>query len=191
MRGTITNSKQIFNRETFSIPFIQESLSAHMTPLPPLELPYTIRVDKAFHETPGGPPPTIYDIQLPIDSTLRTAMQEHLRSPTYAPALQEIAKLNDETAVIIAALQHSKAKHIFLTNLSKYPVEWLNKWVNSQQRDLEIIRGEAARTSELSSGGEEWRKGGDRGAWGTEGAREAAAIYLHKDAVVRGVRDRV
>lgn len=160
-----------------------------MTPLPPLELPYTIRVDKAYHE--NNPQPTIYDIQLPLDSTLHTAMQEHLRSPTYAPALQEIAKLNDETAVIIAALQHSKAKHIFVTNLSKYPVEWLNKWVNSQQRDLEIIRGEAARTSELSIGGEEWRKGGDRGAWGTEGAREAAAIYLHKDAVVRGVRDRV
>lgn len=160
-----------------------------MQPLPPIELPYTIRVDKAFHE--NNPQPTIYDIQLPLDSTLRLALQQHLTSPSYAPALQQISALNDETAVIIAALQHSKAKHIFLDNLSKNPVEWLNKWVNSQQRDLDIIKGETARTGENVGAGEEWRKGGDRGAWGTESAREAAAIYLHKDAVNRGVRDRV
>lgn len=56
----------------------------------------------------------------------------------------------------------------------------MKKWVSSQARDLEVIRGEGGRGGEIAVSGDEWRKGGDRGVWGGESVRESVALMLSR-----------
>jgi len=72
-------------------------------------------------------------------------------------------------------------------------VAFLKRWISSQKRDLEVILGEASRPGvRLPSAlradnapddiglplGDEWRKGGEGGIWGGQGARESVGLFL-------------
>lgn len=146
-----------------------------MTSLPPVKLPYTIRVDKDFHENPQ---PTIYDIRVSIDDPLRAALSSYLTNPIYAQNLREIASLNEHLAVLMLKLGNSKAKHNFFDSLSKNPTEFIAKWLSSQKRDLEVIAGEATRGGGEDASGDEWRKGGEDGIWGSENVRESVNLLV-------------
>lgn len=73
--------------------------------------------------------------------------------------------------------------------MSRDPVGFLHKWISSQKRDMEVILGEGGRFAGDQEGmmGEEWRKGGHRGVWGSEGVRESVGLMVGKSV---GVRDR-
>lgn len=146
-----------------------------MTSLPPVKLPYTIRVDKEFHENPQ---PTIYDIRVSIDDPLRAALSAYLTNPSYAHNLREIASLNEHLAVLVLKVGNSKAKHNFFDALSKNPTEFIAKWLSSQKRDLEVIAGEATRGGGEDASGDEWRKGGEGGIWGSENVRESVNLLV-------------
>jgi SWI/SNF-related matrix-associated actin-dependent regulator of chromatin subfamily D len=146
-----------------------------MTSLPPVKLPYTIRVDKEFHENPQ---PTIYDIRVSVDDPLRAALSAYLTNPSYAHNLREIASLNEHLAVLILKIGNSKAKHNFFDSLSKNPTEFIAKWLSSQKRDLEVIAGEATRGGGEDASGDEWRKGGEDGIWGSENVRESVNLLV-------------
>jgi SWI/SNF-related matrix-associated actin-dependent regulator of chromatin subfamily D len=146
-----------------------------MTSLPPVKLPYTIRVDKEFHEDPQ---PTIYDIRVSVDDPLRAALSAYLTNPSYAHNLREIASLNEHLAVLILKIGNSKAKHNFFDSLSKNPTEFIAKWLSSQKRDLEVIAGEATRGGGEDASGDEWRKGGEDGIWGSENVRESVNLLV-------------
>ncbi|KAI2788623.1 hypothetical protein POX_e06644 [Penicillium oxalicum] len=53
--------RSIFGRDQMFFPQIPESIGPHTSPMDPIKLPYTIRVDEEFHKSPT---PTIYDIQV-------------------------------------------------------------------------------------------------------------------------------
>ena len=146
-----------------------------MTSLPPVKLPYTIRVDKDFHENPQ---PTIYDIRVSVDDPLRAALASYLTNPLYAHSLREIASLNEHLAVLVLKLGNSKAKHNFFDSLSKNPTEFIAKWLSSQKRDLEVIAGEATRGGGEDASGDEWRRGGEEGIWGSENVRESVNLLV-------------
>ncbi|OBT46928.1 hypothetical protein VE00_02527 [Pseudogymnoascus sp. WSF 3629] len=167
--------RQIFQRDTGYIPSITDAIIPHLSALPPVSLPYTIRVDQDFHKQPE---PTVYDVRVTIDGALRARLHAFNMNPNYAGTLRDIATLNDELSAIIQALSHSKSKHAFLTSLSKDPANYLLKWISSQKRDLEVICGEAARGGGEDVGGEEWRRGGAGSVWGTENVRESVNLML-------------
>ena len=146
-----------------------------MTSLPPIKLPYTIRVDKEFHENPQS---TIYDIRVSVDDPLRAALSVYLSNPSYAHNLREIASLNEHLAVLVLKIGNSKAKHNFFDSLSKNPTEFIGKWLSSQKRDLEVIAGEATRGGGEDASGDEWRKGGEDGIWGSENVRESVNLLV-------------
>jgi len=146
-----------------------------MTTLSPIKLPYTIRVDKEFHENPQ---PTIYDIKVTVDDPLKAALQAYLENPSYAASLREITNLNDRLAVLVQAISNSKSKHAFFDALSKNPTEFIVKWLSSQKRDLEIVAGEAMRGGGEDAKGEEWRKGGKDGIWGSVNVRESVNLIV-------------
>jgi SWI/SNF-related matrix-associated actin-dependent regulator of chromatin subfamily D len=145
-----------------------------MSPLPPVKLPYTIRVDKEFHENPQ---PTIYDIRVTVDDPLRSALASYLTNPAYAHDLREIASLNDHLAVLMLKIGNSKSKHTFFDAFSKNPTEFIGKWLSSQKRDLDIIAGEAIRGGE-DANGDEWRRGGENGIWGSDTVRESVNLIV-------------
>jgi SWI/SNF-related matrix-associated actin-dependent regulator of chromatin subfamily D len=146
-----------------------------MSSLPPVKLLYTIRVDKEFHEDPQ---PTIFDIRVAVDDPLRAALSSYLTNPSYAHNLREISSLNDHLAVLVLKIGNSKSKHTFFDSLSKNPTEVIAKWLSSQKRDLEVIAGEATRGGGEDASGDEWRKGGRDGIWGSENVRESVNLIV-------------
>ncbi|TVY50518.1 SWI/SNF and RSC complexes subunit ssr3, partial [Lachnellula cervina] len=166
---------QVLSREKGYIPYLPDVVMQHMTSLEPVKLPYTIRVDKEFHENPQ---PTIYDVQVLVDDPLRAALMSYLQNPTYAQNLLDIADLNERVAVLIQKIGNSKSKHGFFDALSKNPTEFIARWLSSQKRDLDIMSGEAARGVSEDAKGDEWRRGGKDGIWGSENVRESVNLIV-------------
>ncbi|KAG7108453.1 Serine/threonine-protein kinase PKH2 like [Verticillium longisporum] len=140
-----------------AIPNLGEYVDRFLEPLPPVSLPYTIRVDEAFHRNPQ---PTVYDVQVAVDDSLRNTTLPFVASPTYGNALKEIIALDDQLTTLVGAVANSKAKHSFFMSLGNDPAVFLQDWFSSQKRDLEIIVGEATRGGGEDASGEEWRRGG-------------------------------
>ena len=65
-----------------------------------------------------------------------------LASPHYTQQTHEILAIDDQIAVIVQAINHSKAKRDFWMNLALDPKGFVDRWVASQKRDLEVILGD-------------------------------------------------
>lgn len=152
-----------------------------MISLPPVKLPYTIRVDKDFHEDPQ---PTIYDIRVQVDDPLKAALASYMANPANATTLRDINELNDKLATLVLKITNSKSKHAFFDALSKNPTEFIAKWLSSQKRDLEVISGEATRGGGEDATGDEWRRGGKESIWGSENVRESVNLLVGTRAKV-------
>ncbi|KAF9885500.1 SWI/SNF complex component snf12 [Aspergillus nanangensis] len=175
--------RSIFGRDQMFFPQIPESIGPHTSPLDPIKLPYTIRVDEDFHKDPT---PTVYDIQVAVEDPLRAKMLALTQNPQYTTGLRQITAMDEQVALIIQALTHSRARHSFYTALSKDPATFVRRWINSQRRDLETILGEAPRGGGEDGSGPEFRRGGTDGVWDTVVAREAVRYMLAKPEAVMG-----
>lgn len=175
---------QVFGREHLPFPQIPELIGLHIGPLDPIKLPYTIRIDEAFQKDPV---PTVYDIRVAVEDPLRGKMLALTQNPQYSAGLRQIAALDDQLALIVQALMHSRAKHAFYSALSKDPVTFLRRWLNSQRRDLEMILGEATRGGGSDGSGPEFRRGGQDSVWDSAVAGEAVRYLLAKpEAIAAG-----
>ncbi|KAF7549986.1 hypothetical protein G7Z17_g6021 [Cylindrodendrum hubeiense] len=154
-----------------------ELLKKHLRPLPPISLPYTIRIDQEFHKDPQ---PTIYDIQVSVEDSFRDSLLPLINNPQYAAMLKDVTTLDDQLARVIQAIAVSKAKHSFFTSLSEDPANFVKNWLSSQKRDLEVIMGEASRGGGEHASGDEWRRGGKDSVWATQNARESVNVLLSK-----------
>lgn len=175
----VTNSVQVIQREKGYIPYLSDAVLIHLTSLPPVQLQYTIRVDKDFHESPT---PTIYDIQVQVDDPLKDALSNYITNPAYATNLREIATLNDHLAILVQRISNSKSKHAFFDALSKHPTDFISKWLSSQQRDLEVISGENLRANGGGEDayGDEWRWGGANGIWASDDVKESVKLLVNQ-----------
>ncbi|KAK5997379.1 SWI/SNF and RSC complexes subunit ssr3-like protein [Cladobotryum mycophilum] len=148
--------KKVIGRDTGVIPMLNEYVMPHLQPLPPISLPYTIRVDEAFHKNPQ---PTIYDVQVLVDDPSRATLRPLVNNPQYASMLKEVNGLDEQLARLVQTISVSKAKHSFFSSMSGDPASFVRSWLSSQKRDLEVIMGEAASGYENVTG-DEWRRGG-------------------------------
>ncbi len=146
----------------------------HLHPLPPIKLPYTIRVDPTHH---ANPEPTVYDIRVATEDTIRRKIMAMTQNPEYATTLRQIAQLDDALALIVQAIQRSKAKHTFYRSMAKDPVNFINRWMSSQKRDLEVIMGEATRGGGEDGSGLEFQRGGSKGMWDSPVSIPEGPIY--------------
>ncbi|KAJ5647676.1 hypothetical protein N7490_004048 [Penicillium lividum] len=165
----------IFGREQMFFPQIPEMIAPHTSPIDPIKLPYTIRVDEDFHKDPT---PTIYDIQVAVEDPLRAKMMTLIQNPQYTSVMRQISSLDDQVALIVQALTNSRARHAFFTALSKDPANFVKRWVNSQRRDLESILGDVNSGGDAS--GPEFRRGGENSVWNSAVANEAVRYMLAK-----------
>ncbi|KAG8628965.1 hypothetical protein KVT40_002830 [Elsinoe batatas] len=179
--------RSIFGLEVLTFPQLREIIltQGHLTELPPIQLPYTIRLDKDYlspvTDTPSAQ--TIYDVLVPLPSPLDAAIKKLATDTTHIARLREIQDIDADIAVIVQAISRATQKHKFLTSLSEDPVRFVRRWVGSQKRDLEIFLAEGGRGyGEDAPLPESMRRGGEGGVWGTEGVREAAGVYLARSA---------
>lgn len=156
---------------------LNEYVTQHIRPLPPISLPYTIRVDEDFHRNPQ---PTVYDVQVLVDDPLRVELQPFVNNAQYAAMLKDVNSLDEQLAKLVQHIAVSKAKHSFFTSLSDDPATFVRNWLSSQKRDLEIIMGEAPKGGGESAQGDEWRRGGADSVWVTSNARESVNVLLSR-----------
>lgn len=159
------------------IPQLHALITPLLSPLPPVKLPYTIRVDEDFHKDAQS---TVYDIRVAVNDPLREKMLSFLNNSSYNSMLKEAAGLDEQLATIVQAVHVSKSKHSFLTSLSEDPATFVNTWLSSQKRDLDVVMGEAMRGGGEDATGDEWRKGGKGSVWGTTNAKESVSALLSK-----------
>ena len=103
-----------------------------------------------------------------------------IRNPTFPATLGKISDLDKQLALIVQAINESKAKQAFFSSMAKDPKAFLKRWISSQKRDLEIINGEGTRGGGEDGLAEEFRRGGKDGVWGTEHARESVGLMVAK-----------
>ncbi|OAA46252.1 SWIB/MDM2 domain protein [Metarhizium rileyi] len=159
------------------IPMLNEYVTQHLRPLPPISLPYTIRVDKDFHKDPQA---TVYDVQVLVDDPLRSTLQPLINNSQYASMLKDVTVLDEQLARLIQAIAVSKAKHSFFLSLSEDPATFVKSWLSSQRRDLEVILGDAAKGGGDDLAADEWRRGGASSVWATQNARESVNVLLSR-----------
>ncbi|KAF2200431.1 hypothetical protein GQ43DRAFT_73658 [Delitschia confertaspora ATCC 74209] len=174
------NLKAAFNQDTLFFPYLPQLIAQHLHPLPPIELKYSIRVDKDYispdPETGKKPSePTIYDVQVPLDDPVRPLMHALFRSKDSLESLQTIHTLDTDIALLVRALHASKAKHAFLTSMAKDPVTFVKRWISSQKRDLEVMMGDAPLAASVAEDG---GVGLGSEIWGSETARESVGLWL-------------
>ncbi|OHE91589.1 SWIB/MDM2 domain-containing protein [Colletotrichum orchidophilum] len=170
--------KKIVNgSDTGIIPNLNDYIQPHLQPLPPVSLPYTVRVDEDFHRDAQA---TIYDVRVAVDDPLRAKLVPFVTTPAYASALKEVIAMDEQLATLISAVASSKAKHSFFTSMSQDPANFVRNWMSSQKRDLEIIMGEATRGGGEDAAGDDWRRGGKDSVWTTSNARESVSVMLAK-----------
>lgn len=181
--------KALFNgADSFYFPTLPQLIKPHLTTLPPVQLQYTIRVDKDYiapSPESGKQPsePTIYDVQVALDDPLQPLLHSILRSKHSAETLQHIHTIDEQIVLLMGAISKSKAKHAFFTSMAKDPVAFHKRWLSSQTRDLEVLLGDATRGGGEDATSEEWRRGGADGLWGSETARESVALWLARNNV--------
>ncbi|KAL5115894.1 SWI/SNF and RSC complex subunit Ssr3 [Pleosporales sp. CAS-2024a] len=175
-------------QDSFYFPNLPQLIKPHLTTLPPIQLQYTIRVDKDYISPPpdsgkAASEPTIYDVQVALEDPMLPLFQDILRRPDSIQTLQEIQKLDEQLVLLMGAIGQSKAKHAFFTSMSKDPVAFVRRWLSSQKRDLEVLLGEATRGGGEDMSGEEWRRGGADGVWGSDVAKESVALWLARQNI--------
>lgn len=88
--------------------------------------------------------PQVCDITVYTDDPIRQKMSTIIHSQEYVQTLHEIACIDDHIAVLVQAVNHSKAKRDFWKAMSDDPAEFIKRWVSSQKRDMDTLCGEPA-----------------------------------------------
>ncbi|KAF1804832.1 hypothetical protein FB192DRAFT_1274326 [Mucor lusitanicus] len=108
---------------------LPDLINRHLSQPDPIVLEYKIRVDKQFNQGPMA-----YDMDVELDSILRQKMLNIVAS---SQPQKEVMALDDKIVQCVQSINNSKVKRDFLTQFSMNPIEFTNKWITSQARDLE------------------------------------------------------
>ncbi|KAG0038325.1 SWI SNF, matrix associated, actin dependent regulator of chromatin, sub d, member 1 [Podila clonocystis] len=151
----------LFNQPKISFPALPELIGRFLAPPDPIVLEYTVRVDKPYHLAPH-----CYDLDVELDDpTFKTKISSLLSSTSLSAASsgssgaaagasqapgasgsslpKDIHTYSEQIMQYIQSMQNSKTKRDFLLRFANDPVDFLERWVASQSRDLEVILGES------------------------------------------------
>lgn len=81
--------------------------------------------------------PEAFDLQVAVEEPLR---EQYKGISVGNPAvLREISILDKKISSVVQAIHATKLKCDFMRGFEKDPVGFLNKWVESQSRDLQVL----------------------------------------------------
>ncbi|KAG0004398.1 SWI SNF, matrix associated, actin dependent regulator of chromatin, sub d, member 1 [Modicella reniformis] len=133
----------LFNQPKISFPALPELIGRFLSPPDPIVLEYTVRVDKPYHLSPY-----CYDLDVEVDDPLfKTKISSLLSSTalnsTTSSLPKQIHSQDEQIMQYIQSMHNSKTKRDFLLRFANDPADFLDRWVASQSRDLEVILGES------------------------------------------------
>ncbi|KAI9811568.1 MAG: SWI/SNF complex component snf12 [Phylliscum demangeonii] len=109
---------------------------------------YDITVPLSAPTTAETTPPGPHGAHHPFNhhhDPLRARMTALLTNPHTAEASRRIAGADDHLGLLMHAATRSTARHTFFTDLARDPVRFIQRWLASQTRDLEVLMGAAGR----------------------------------------------
>ncbi|KAF9265064.1 SWI/SNF complex 60 kDa subunit [Marasmius fiardii PR-910] len=121
--------------ETLPFAKLPEVLTRYLMPPEPILLHYQI--------DPSMPPPerpSAWDVEIKMEDTSAKTRMGMLIHPSKEATLQ-IAKMDEEIALLAQSIHNSHLKRTFLQSFAKDPAMFIQTWLESQSRDLETILG--------------------------------------------------
>ncbi|KAF9344898.1 SWI SNF, matrix associated, actin dependent regulator of chromatin, sub d, member 1 [Mortierella sp. AD094] len=135
----------LFNQPKISFPALPELIGRFLSPPDPIVLEYTVRVDKPYHLSSY-----CYDLDVEVDDPLFKSKISSLLSSTSLNSAnitnslpKQIHAQDEQIMQYIQSMHNSKTKRDFLLRFANDPADFLDRWVASQSRDLEVILGES------------------------------------------------
>ncbi|KAG0056863.1 SWI SNF, matrix associated, actin dependent regulator of chromatin, sub d, member 1 [Gryganskiella cystojenkinii] len=133
----------LFNLPKISFPALPELIGRFLSPPDPIVLEYTVRVDKPYHLSSH-----CYDLDVEVDDpTLKTKISSLISSTamnaTTGSLPKQIHAHDEQIMQYIQSMNNSKTKRDFLLRFADDPADFLERWIASQSRDLEVILGES------------------------------------------------
>ncbi|KAI5118709.1 hypothetical protein M0805_004509 [Coniferiporia weirii] len=126
--------KSLFRQETLPFQQIPELVHHYLQPPDPILLHYHIK--------PNEPPPATpqaWDVEIKMeDTSLRGRMNQVILNISSETA-RDISKYDEEAALLAQQIQNAQLKSTFLNAFATDPVDFVNKWLASQSRDLESV----------------------------------------------------
>ncbi|KAK9450949.1 uncharacterized protein V1518DRAFT_391142 [Limtongia smithiae] len=116
-------------------------VTPHLLPLDPVVVNYTICIEKD-----NQPLELTYDIDVEVDSSTRHTLQNVLAN--WNSNQEELQLLDDVIGQRIQELTTAKLRRDFFTQMAHEPADFINRWIGSQARDLEIVLGDRELQSE-------------------------------------------
>jgi SWI/SNF-related matrix-associated actin-dependent regulator of chromatin subfamily D len=181
---------KLFQKDTIYFPYVPDLLIAHLKPLEPVKLVYTIRVDETYingtpatDSEPAIAPstPTIYDIRVPLPNPVVAELTKFQNNRSHINELQTIIRTDEDLALLVQKVHNTNAKRKFYENLAKDPAAFVKRWFSSQIRDQDVILAEGLRGGGEEGSGELHGKGGKEGLWGTQQAQESVGLFLARN----------
>ncbi|KAL7747081.1 SWI/SNF and RSC complex subunit Ssr3 [Sorochytrium milnesiophthora] len=137
--------RRVFGTDRVLFPQVPDLIARWLQPPDPVVINYKVQVDQDASAS--------YDVDVEVDDA---SMTQRLQACIgNADLHKEIAELDDKITATITALNNHKLKRDFLRLFVDDPVAFINQFVASQSRDLEIMLGdrrvnrEEARRSEF------------------------------------------
>ena len=138
--------KQIFQAERMKFAEIPQRLNPLLHPPDPIVINHSISVEE-LRQTENKKT-ACYDIDVEVDDTLKTQMNNFLLSTA---SQQEIQSLDNKIHETVDTINSLKTSREFFLSFAKDPQLFINKWLQSQNRDLKTM-------TEVSGNPEEERR---------------------------------
>ncbi|KAJ3195236.1 SWI SNF, matrix associated, actin dependent regulator of chromatin, sub d, member 1 [Irineochytrium annulatum] len=127
---------KLFRSQKVAFTNIPQLIAPHLGPAAPIKIEYTIRVSQEYVLSSLA-----YDIEVDVDDPVRVSMSNVLTGGDLT-IQKEIALLDEQIGKQVEDINNCKLKREFMLAFAKDPVNFINQWVASQSRDLEVILGD-------------------------------------------------
>ncbi|GAB6026850.1 SWI SNF- matrix-associated actin-dependent regulator of chromatin sub D [Chamberlinius hualienensis] len=132
--------EQIFQCSKMKFAEIPQRLNQLLHPPDPIVINHLISVDG-----PELKKTACYDIDVEVDDTLKTQMNNFLLSTA---SQQEIMELDNKIHETVETINQLKTNREFFLSFSRDPQQFINKWLISQTRDLKTMTDVAGNPEE-------------------------------------------
>ncbi|KAI8812324.1 SWI/SNF complex 60 kDa subunit [Cladochytrium replicatum] len=127
--------EKVLKKSHFYFPDTPHIISGLLMPPDPVMLEYMIKVDKEYTISQYA-----YDIEVDVEDISRTKTFNVLAGN--AQIQKDVSAIDEKIVSLIQGINHYKAKRDFMLAFAKDPVNFINQWIASQSRDLEILIGD-------------------------------------------------
>ena len=133
MINTNEAMRSVFPAQQIPFPQLNELISPHLMPMDPVVLEYTVRVDVEKTD------PVVYDVEVEVTDSLYMRMAQWVQNHA---GQREIAALDHQQVQMINRIHGHRMKREFMLAFAQDPVNFIQRWMDSQSRDLEVALGD-------------------------------------------------